>query len=98
MKFVIIYQNRDDVRNFIVNWLKDAIRQGAQFHAQPVETPFVKTRLYWPPTSELVTFPMSQQCEELEFKDGKFVTSRVLIFEAEIVPNVEKDLQMYMNI
>ena len=95
MKFVIIYQNRDDVRNFIMNWLKDAINQGAKFNAQSVDTPFVKTRLYWPSTSELVTYPMNQQCEEIEFKDGKFVTSRVLSLEAEIIPN---DTDMSMNI
>lgn len=84
MRFVIIYRNRPDIRQHVEQILRQGIAQGVAFHIQPQNTPIFQTRPFWPTTSELMSLPMTHQCEEVEFKDDKFVTIHQMVIDIEV--------------
>lgn len=85
MKFTVIYQNQDHIRQMVCQTLLQAIGQGIDLEQKPISTPFFSTRKRWPDIQELMNIPLSHQCEEYKY-DGKQLNSiRLLIMDAEII-------------
>ena len=84
MRFVIIYQNREDVRNNVEALINQAIAQGANLAAQEIQHPLVQTKLYWPDVKFVNSLPLNVQCEEVEFKEGKLISLKKSIVDIEV--------------
>ena len=89
MRFVILYRNRQDIRDTIRDtierWILAAMGKGMDFCAQPIRTSFFLTRLTWPDLAELYNFPVWMQVEEVEIIEQKLVSCRKVVVDVEMV-------------
>ena len=84
MRFVVIYPNREDVKQQTRALLTHAIKQGYNLSVQPIQHQLFSTRVFWPNNQELAALPFTTQVEELEFKDDNFITIRLLTMDIEV--------------
>lgn len=89
MRFVILYRNREDIRELVEQQIGQAIKQGFNFLTHALNSPLFQTRPFWPTQEETAAMPFLTQCEEVEWTGDKLVSIRKLIYEAEKVVPVE---------
>ena len=85
MRFVIIYRHRDDVRANIQTLVSQLVPQGLNFALTPLNHPIFNSRPFWPEAKELLSLPMSHQCEEVVWDGQVLESKRKLIIDVEVV-------------
>lgn len=98
MRFVIMYRNQPRARELVEKWVLASAEQGAQFHAQNYDAPFVQTRTAWPNLAQSYNIPLGIQCEEVEIVDGKLISLRLLVIDVESVHVSSTIEQLNLNI
>jgi NAD-dependent oxidoreductase involved in siderophore biosynthesis len=90
MRFIIIYNNRDDVRNNIEILIRQLVGQGFNCAINQINHPLFSSRLFWPSQQEIAGLPFTTQCEEVIWTENKLTSLRKLIIdvETEVVPVV----------
>lgn len=97
MKCVVLYRHVPEVRVAVCNILRQIISQGANLEQQSFNHPHFACRPSWPSSQELLNLPINTQCEELEIVNGNISSCRMLVIEAEILPNPDY-IQLDLNI
>lgn len=91
MKFVVLYENTDERRNHVLNLLKQVIGQNTDLSRATIDHPICSVRPVWPEDESLLSLPLNIQCEEMEYKEGEFVSFRKLVVDAEFVVEEKKE-------
>jgi hypothetical protein len=81
--FTVIYKNNERTRAEVIKILESAIKDGQDLSQVQIQCPIFRTFSLWPGLQSLASLPLNYQCEELELKDGKFLTLRKLVLDAE---------------
>ena len=95
MKFTVLYENTEERRNHVLNFLKHLIDQKVDLTQTPIDHPVCSVRPSWPNPKDLLNLPLIIQCEELELKEGNFVSCRRLVIDVSVevtpVPEEKKE-------
>lgn len=86
MRFVVIYQNDDNVRRMIEQQIPLLVKEhGVDLLKKEFSTPVFKSHPQWPNSKDMMSLPMSWQCEEFDWEDSKLISVRKLVLDAEII-------------
>jgi hypothetical protein len=77
MRFVISYINHPRMRGLIETFISRMVEHGYDFSQTTFQSQILQIMPVWP----VGDIPLNVQCEEVEFKNGKLESLRVLVID-----------------